>query len=639
MALLFAASGTAWGQQRAITIRDVSGEVGGGFDGSWFGFTTTESAKRLTYREWITLGVSGSLLHPRVLPFHVMVRPTRLQLDWSGPVTLLNNDGDRLDLNAGVGFLPGRPVSFSGRVLRTSGSTPGPFGLETDFETTEWAGDIYLRNPYLPVQLSYSTRSLKELVRAPARPQSIRQDANIQTVTFLAQNSKTRLFGERREYDDRAGPEDFTSHLATLDHRLRWGKKSRLLSSVRYTERTGTGVFDRISWEESLHLQHTWTVESDYRFGLNRTETPGNVVRGRFGDVGFTVRPAPQLMLGADFHGQSNRFTNGTQAYYRWGPRASWRATLPFQAQLAVGASLGFEQVRQDASDGRVPVVNEPHVIDPSGRFLLDNTDVVAGSVVFTDQSETTIYQSGFDYQLFPSGSLVEVLVLPGGRIATGDTVLVDYTFLIFPEGQTDALLGQYSASIGAQGITVYHRRSIREQENATTSLIGGVGSGGGSIVNIADRDDMTTGIRFTRRIGRASLNLLAERGRLESNEFKFLSTRVRGAVTVPLGQNLRSSVTADWSESESGDFTREIWNAGLTLEWQPVGPLRLRSNLAAWRWTETSGNRQRFVGGGIEADWRYRRLSIQLRYDHNAWRESFENTENRLYARVVRSF
>ena len=640
VAALGTCSGVARAQQRAITIRDVSGEIGTGFDGSWISFPGgSETTKRTTFREWVTLQVVGDILDPRFLGFNVMVRPTLLQLDWSGPITLLDGDGDRFDLNAGIRLLPSRPVSLSGGVFRSSGTIPGAFGRETDFETTEWRGDLALRIRYLPIQVSFRDRSVNEIQRSPAQPRSVRQDADVQSVSVLAQNSKTRLFWERTEYDDRAGGDDFTTHTATLDHQLRWGKGSRLASALRYIDRSGIGAYEQISWEESAHLQHTWSVESDYRYGQIRQEVPGNTIRGKFGDVGFTVRPLPRLELGAEFHGQSNRFADGKQTYYRWGPRASYRTTLPGHATLALGTSLGFERVRQDATNGRIPVVNERHVIDASGRFLLDNADVEVGSVALTDASETLVYQSGFDYQLLVNASLIEVLVLPAGRIAAGDTVLVDYTFLIFPEGRTDALLGQYSASLGLGPVSLYHRRTVREEDARDISRPGGVGTGAASIFNIADRDDMTTGVRVRQDSRGWAVELMAERGKLESNEFEFLSTRVRGMVAVPLRRNLRGTIGGDWSSSESGSFTREVWTANSTIEWLPTEPLRLRSTLTAWKWTETGGNRQAFVGGTLEANWRIRLATVELRYDHNVWQESFENTVNRLFVRLVRSF
>lgn len=641
--LLLLCAGTASGQ-RAFTFRKTGLEAGGSFFGSWTSYVELEDASRFDYREWVGFQLEGEILSPRFLTFDARLRPSWLQVDWHGPGALIaaKDQTSWLDLVASTRLFPSSLVSLFGTIERSAGTSPGAFGQRTDFKYAGWEAGLQFKPRWLPMELSYRDRAVNEVFHSPEVPEAVRQDVDIRTATWLAQNSKLRLLGEHVVYDDRAGPADFVSDEASLLHRFSWGKGSELGSALDYFNRAGSGGYQRKSWRESLHLQHTRAVESDYGYTALRNETRAGSVQENAGNLGVTIRPFPALMIGGDAQMQSDRFLTGSRTYSRLGPRGRVTTSLPGRGRLTAGGSLGWERVRQDAAaDVRIPVINERHVVSSTGRFLLENGNVDLVSVVLTDVTQATTFQQGFDYQLFASGTLVEVLTLPAGRIAPGDTVLASYSFQLFPSGRTDALLAQYDVMLTMVGVDVYHRRAKRTGAGNTVPGLGGVVAG--NVFNISDRDDIATGIRAAWSLGRGSLQLAAERQQMTTVDFAFRGTTVRGVISQPLGSSLMTSVSADWSSSASGDFTRVAEMAQGTLDWFSFlgrsTSLRLLATASAWRWDETPGTRQAFLGGTFQADLAIRKLTVQVRYDYNNWRYSYADRESRLFFTATRGF
>ncbi len=633
----------AWAQAAPISISRPTGEVGADFEGWRATYPLSPRRSLLTFREWLDLRMAGALVDPELLSFRLTLRPMQTQLDWSGPAELAAGHGDRIDFSAGVLALAGRPVSLSGAVRRYSGTTPAALGSTLDYGQTERNARLDWRNRYLPVAFSVEGRSSMEVFRLATQPEVVRLDARARTLRLEADNRKTTVLFERYVYDDRAGGLDFTSARASLNHRARWGKGSSLRSALLYSRRTGTASYDRVSWDEGAHLQHTGRVWSDYRFGVLRIETPLGTNRNRVGDVAVTAQVHPRLALGVQGRAQSIAYTAGRQRYYRLAPEARHTAALPYGGRLRAGASVAFERVRQEPGpDGRLPVVNEGHVIDATNRFQLDNPNADRASVVVANAGQTLIYQENLDYQLSEFGPFLEVVVLPAGRIAVGDTVLVDYVFLVFPTASIGAVAAAYDASVQVAGVELYHRRVRRNQQGATPEVAAGSAGAIGVVVNLGDRDERTTGVRLRRDTRVGVVDLGGERMQLQSGGFEFTNTRIQGTLSVPARAGLRGALRATWSATEDGGIRSELGSVGSSAEWTPVAALRVRAQLGAWWWREHGaqrGLRQRFLGGDLEAAWRIRLVDVEARYERGGWKETFANMQSRVSLRLTRSF
>lgn len=619
---------TGW-SQGIVSLRAPSGQIGVDFDGSWVDYTLLPQTNRQTVREWLYLLLEGEIRDPRFVSFRVGLRPTLVQANYTQLTGNVDGGGEQLGVDGSITILPRLPVSLSGRGFRWIGTMQGSFGTENRLAMTELGGRLTFRNPYLPAELDYSVRSRDE-TWIPGTGLEVERQETVRTLRFTARNSKLNALFERLDFDDRTADRDFVSYRASLVHLYRWGKRSSLTSQLRYLDRIGSAAYELVSWTEQAHLQHTWKVASDYRFGLFSRGSPGNVTSGRFGRIAASWRAQDRLNVSAEGYGESSEFPFGHRSLYRASPRVTYAVGLPLGGELSVGGSLGYEWRRQDPTDDAwAQAVNEVHVVDASGSFLLDNPFADPTSVVVTSADETVVYLDGLDYQQVEAGSLLEILILPSGRIQVGDTLLVDYRYRLVPLARTDGIVADYSIALRIAWVTVYHRRALRDSPD-----------GEGPTLTLLNFDDMTTGFRLGRTTGLGFLELQGEHRRLQTDAFTVNRYSVRGALRFELRSNLRTAVGASGVVSRGGAAETELISANSSLDWMPTRTLQLHASLTAWRWDEDDGQRQeRLLGGRLGADWRIGRLALQLRYDRGRRENGVEYSEDRVTFRAVRTF
>ncbi len=615
--------------QSIVSFRPPSGQIGLDFDGSWVDYTLLPQANRQAVREWLYVVLAGEIRDPRFVNFRVGLRPTLMQANYAQLTGNVDGGSEQLGVDGAVNMLPRLPVSLSGRGVRWVGTTRGNFGTENRLAMTELGGRLTFRNPYLPAELDYSRRSRDESW-IPGTGLEIERRETIRTLRFTAQNSKLNAMFERLEFDDLIADRDFVTYRGSFAHVYRWGKRSSLASQFRYLDRAGFAAYEQVSWTEQAHLQHTWTVASDYRFGLFSRGSPGNVTSGRFGRAALSWRALERLNVSAEGYGESSRFPFGNRSLYRASPRVAYAISLPLGGRLSAGGSLGYEWRRQDPTDDAwAQAVSEPHVVDVSGSFLLDNPFADPASVVVTSADATVVFLDGLDYQQVEAGSLIEILVLPSGRIQVGDTLLVNYRYRIVPLARTDGVVADYSVSLRVAWVTVFHRRALRDSPD-----------GEGPTLTLVNFDDMTTGFRLGRTAGPGFFELQGEHRRLHTDAFTINRYSVRGAVRIALRPNLRTAVGASAMVSRGGAAKTELRSLNSSVDWTPTRTLQLHASVTAWRWDEDDGQRQeRLLGGSLGADWRVGRLMTQLRYDRGRRQNGLDYTEDRLTFRAVRAF
>lgn len=616
------------GRGQGVSMRQPTGEIGVDFDGLWLDYTLRDDARRRTFREWLYVLFVGEVVDPQFFRFQFGFRPTLTQRNWTQLAETVDAGGDQLGLTAAVDLLSHLPVYVSARAFRWTTTDGGIFGTQSQFESTELGVRLTGRYRALPFELDYSVQSRDEAF-LPTAQQLIRRDETVRTLRFSARNSKTSVIAERLAFDDRVANRDFLLYRATFGHQFRWGKRSSLASALRFLDRTGTAPLKRVSWTERVHLQHTWTVSSDYEFGMFSVRVPGDTLTGSNGRIGFTYQIDPQLQVTGEGYAEWSEFTVGRQSVYRVKPRVSYRIPLPLGGQLSLGGGVGYEWRRQVPNDAAlVPAVNERHVVDASGSFLLENPFVDLASIVVTSADETVVFLDGVDYRALESASLVEIVVLPGGRILPGDTLLVDYRFRILPRARTQGVVADYSATVRVAGVTVYHRRALQD-ETATE----------GPALTLTTFDVMTTGLRVRWLVPVGGVEFHGEHRRLKTDAFTVNRFSAGSAVRVALGSRLRASAGVSAIFHRGGNLPTDLVVANASFEWGPARQVSLRSTASLWAWEDDAGRRDRFIGGGLGADWVVGQMTLQLSYDRT-WRDDGLNvTEDRVAFGALRRF
>lgn len=626
---LLLAAATAHSQGTVRLYRPI-GEVGLTFDGFSTAYGSTDDWARQVFREWLHVRLAGDVLHPRLFNFALGFGPNLVQERWTGGLESPTAGGGRLNLDAAANFLSGAPLSLSFSGFRWTGSSPGRLGAKIDEDRSGFGLRVVYDNTFLPMQLTYSDKSRDVTWRPLAQP-SFGVAETIRSLRLTARNSKTTVWLERAAFSDRLGDRDFTSYQANLQHQMRWGKRSRLLSSAQYLDRSGIFANSRLSWSQRIHLQHTWTLASDYDYRIFSLENTGGRNSGWTGSATVTYQARPDLVFAANGQGTASRFTGGEQSFYRVQPRVSYVAALPHGASLRAGLAIGYEwRNRQPTADGWLDVVDERHVVDDTRRFYLREPFIDETSVVVTSADETTLYQVDFDYRLVEAGAQLELFALPGGRLAVGDTLSIDYRHQIVPETDANAVIADFSLALRWHSLNLYHRRSLRDQQSGHDS---------GSTFGLVNFDYMTTGIAVSLEVPGGILNLSGEHNRRQSDLFDITSYALRSAYSVLLRTDLRGTLEAHTVLRRDGDLTFSQTTANLSADWTVSRRLRLWGSLIGWVWSEDIGRNEELLGGRLGTEYLLGLTSIRLRYERFSWWDGLDRTENRFMLGVARSF
>ena len=278
--------------------------------------------------------------------------------------------------------------------------------------------------------------------------------------------------------------------------------------------------------------------------------------------------------------------------------------------------------------DGFGTAIAERHVVPPPLRFLLDIPNADPSSVRITSEDASIVYEPGPDYRLFASGLFVEVIVEPGGRIQEGQLVLVDYRFALLPTADGGIVRWEYNLSFSVKGFQLYHSLSADEKTGQTES----------EVPLFGETDNAIAGMRFDSSLPIGALRLVGEWRRTAvagqaSELFSF-----DGSLGFRITTDLRGHATLGWSSRRDGDRW-DIFHGFANVIWTPVRSLNVSGTLSANHWERSVGGRQRFFGATIGADWTLGRLTAGLRFEHNTFDYRVGRADNRVIARIKRTF
>jgi len=613
---------------QGLVTTNAAGEVAVDYNGRWLEKTSGTLDGHSRFREWLLFRTQGFFTDPRLLDFDVTLRPLLGQQTWPGSGSP-GGTITRLDGAARVSAFNEHSIGLTAHALRLSEDQALRFGGDQAFDLAIWGGRLDGRWAPLPMRLEYRDESRRNVNRiSPGRITEL--DQRWRRLKFDASNRKTRIELERLDLDDRIGPSDFRHNRADFNNTYRWGKGSRVTSQFAYLDRVGSGTVERINWRQSARIQHLRSMASEIGYTLFDQTAPDDFSRGWGTSYNGTWQVNQPIRLAFDAFAQARSFRLGDQSYARLRPRFEFNYGPSSAFRFRVSAGAGYEWHQQATSeDGFSTVVDERHVVDETAQFLLDQAFADPTSVVVKSEDASLVYEPGFDYRLELIGVFVGVAALPGGRLVPGVRVLVDYRFVLLPGGDANAWIYDYDVSVWLGPLTAYHRRS---DQNET-------GSGPPTpIGTLQELDYAVTGFRLSGNTPVGNMSVVAEIDRRDARTFNSTGGRIRGTWRFLATSSVSGMVSAGWRVRENGDRF-EAFEGESLIEWSATRSLRLGARFSAYDWEDGPVRRERFIGGGLAAEWRHRRLRFTMRWDHNAWTQANERTENRLLAFISRSF
>ncbi|MEZ5063780.1 MAG: hypothetical protein R3B81_03550 [bacterium] len=455
--------------------------------------TRREDAAAFGIRETIVspglhLSTNGSIYHEKLLTF-------RLAGSTSLERYRVTGDEDRSstrafsDYDASIRLLDHKAVHALGFARDEESWVDSPFRGSYRARTRSLGSDVRFENGVVPIQVSWNRERRHEDYTTNERVQerdrfrvSASHSASISSIA-----ASFRLVDTRQNFQ----PQDYRTEAADLTHTLRFGVESpsHLRSAVRWFNQYGSLRRRDFGVSEDWRARWTRDVETSvrYRF-LDQTGSPAAttgdrpLIRSHRGDVGgeHTLYGSLTTSLGL-WAGRRESFDRVTGDRTSIGHEEVRGGRLDFAYRRAtpyggLRLGVGWERARQDqtSQDRTRDVANESHVLADGNEPFLDEARVDVATIVVTDESGFTVFQEGADYTVSAIGDRVLLIRVPGGAIADGSTVLVDYRFEFSPDLEFDTRGRRFQFRFDSnRDVSVYYRYEKSEED-----LVSGVADG-----------------------------------------------------------------------------------------------------------------------------------------------------------------
>ena len=631
VALIAAATTTlpAQGYAQAFGIRLERGEIG--VDGRGLrqveGFAAGSVSSE--YQQWLRVPLSGFLVHPRVLRYAFSIRPLFGQHNGS---TLQRSTHTRnIGLDFSSSLFPARRMSLSFQATRSSGSSSGEFGAQSDFHNESFSSVVTIRDRYFPTTLTYSNRGLRDTWENAFTAAPVQRDQRASRLRAEIRNKKLTAILEQSVYQDHRGTGDHEAFNAQARHRLEWGKGSSLLSNVNVYRRRGSGEINRTSWSERAFIEHTHELGTALSIGRQSWSRGDQLGRNFSYDASTRYSPAVAFEGALTVNGQRFRSgENGSTSRIRIAPSLRYTIELPRDARLNLSGSVGTERLsRSLPSDLLLDVIEESHEVDEGRSFSLEQLRIERASIEIWDETRTLLLQEGIDYRIIETGPLFEIQVLPGSRVQEGESVLVNYQYRSLAVEDLQIFYFNYETSLKIGELNLRHGRRQRSQNGSSTTGV------------LADPDDVDLwfGASYARRTRFGGLRLDAARRSRSAEEIVYWSNELRGELSLPRLGSVESRVRAATTRTVATEQVTRNTSAGGSLTWSVSRTVRFSAGLDGWIWTRDDQSPERFASVHSMVTWSFGQVNTVLSFDQVRRSNGFTHKENRWSARVVRRF
>lgn len=568
----------------------------------------------LTGEEWFGVSLRGGVVDQRLLRFSLTLKPTFVQNRIENVAGSLGSNATSVGTTLQLEVLPSRPLSASIQLQRLTYGERS-FGLfEGRSYTRNGFADATVRydNPLMPLTVSARRESWGQR-GTDSLPDLTLPASRYETLQLTGANRKTRF--ALSQTTSRNGS-SLTTRFAEFQNRQEWGKGSQLqldasLVSLSPSAGTGTRV---LTLGGTVHLQHLHALASDWSaiHWITRSGDYGSTALALTSGVHWRMVPGLSVgLLGSRSHVDVG---GSTERQLRIGPTAGAGFGLPLNGILSLSGTVAYQHYRSTIAEGTfLSVTGERHTVEGAGTFVLNNPDADAASVVIRG-SDGTLYLPGTDYELADAGGYLQVLILPGGRLAPGAAIAADYRYRPGVPPSGPALWAQYSGTLQLlRRVRLYHHRWLVDPSDALET--------GPRSRSVLYQDNTTTGLLVTLPGARVTGTLRAETQHRASDRYEFRSSMVGASASTRLAPRLRGGLGADYSTTRGAGTDRFTQLGGhARLDWTPA-PWRLGATMALWRSTELDQTRRVRVHLTGEAVWQPGLLRVGAYYYYRDWR------------------
>ncbi|MCF6364764.1 MAG: hypothetical protein L3J35_01035 [Bacteroidales bacterium] len=235
-----------------------------------------------------------------------------------------------------------------------------------------------------------------------------------------------------------------------FDQKQNYSFRSRIAAH----NQKGTINFNSFNVNESLLLKlpYQFIFQSNYNFNritqeLQELQEPHenrtNIINGSLGHKLFL---SLNTSIFYEYRNTINTVFDESDQYF--GGNIYYTKKIPLKGRLNLSYNYRRDKRINNSDPVTLQIINENHILTDGEITLLDRPFINRATIVVKDINGAIIYQEDLDYTIIERNNYIEIQRFPGGQIANGDAVLVDY-IVNQPETYSyDANFNKFSASI-----------------------------------------------------------------------------------------------------------------------------------------------------------------------------------------------
>lgn len=328
-------------------------------------------------------------------------------------------------------FLNKKPYAFSLLADKSREVQNREFFERQIISSTKYGGNFGLRNDFAPIGFSFSS-SEKKIDRLSRPSQNFRDDElsfNLSNESKLGQTFVDTSQDKFSRTEVGVAQQKGTSRNFNLSNQKYFSDndKSLLRSSLYLYDLSGMRKSRVLNFNENLNIKHTDYLDTTYAYSFSDKSSSGIKTKDNRWSAALRHRLYESLTSTMSPYYFKSEGTAFSQEAYGLSLDENYVKKLGTIGSLNLGVGLNYSEEKRKAPDTIIPIIDESYTLTSGVITLLAKPRVDLSTVVVTDSSGTTMFTADIDYQLIQVGELTQIQRLPGGSIANGQSVLIDY--------------------------------------------------------------------------------------------------------------------------------------------------------------------------------------------------------------------
>ncbi len=438
-------------------------------------------------REWgfeesFGLRLGGSIIDPRFISYRADLSFGLTQdrfEEFGGVLSRTDSDtGTLLRYDMRLNLFQGEKLSGSVYGFRRDDRINRRFQPTLDDLRTRFGTSWTWADKTLPMELSYDFEDSKRRGNRDRSDDEDFTESNLRYgLRWLIDTHHTFKLSydhteREQEYQGRRRRFETSRDLFTFEDELAFGGSHRnvLRTLIHWQEETGDFARDLFEIGPQLTLHHSDSLQTLYKYQFNRDRYQALDVETHRADFQLVHQVYSNLTTTFGAFGLYEEI-EGDVRTAQYGTSVDWQYNRRNRfGHLYANLALAYDTEDVEGGGGRRLVLDESHVFRDPVDVTLRNRNVVVTAVVLTDPSNRVVFRPAIDYYIYNQGNVTRIARTRTGRIADGDTVLIDYQFNTPADGQLDTVRVDFSLEQRfTNGWTPYYRFSYRNQEDDTS--------------------------------------------------------------------------------------------------------------------------------------------------------------------------